>query len=88
VIVYCRVHGRSIGIVKRQTGGFPSFETRHPRYRDHHYPYDDDRSNSFTNLRRTSRSEVDAWCRECGRRPVSVAALVAAFEEGRSKLPL
>ena len=35
-------NGRSIGIVRRQAGGFPSFEIRHPRWRDHFYPFEND----------------------------------------------
>jgi hypothetical protein len=92
VIVYCREHSRSIGVVKLSPGGFPSFQTRSLRWRDRHAaavgrPGDHD--NSFTNLREWTRPEVRVWCRDCGgERWVKVAALLAAFDDGRSKISL
>jgi hypothetical protein len=92
VIVYCGDHNRSMGVVDMSPGGFPQFHTRSPRWRDRHAAelgHPDWRSNSWTNLREWTQPEVRAWCRDCdGARGLSVAALLAAFEEGRPKIYL
>jgi hypothetical protein len=92
VIVYCREHGQSMGVVDMAPGGFPQFHTRKPRWRDRNAAelgHPDERSNSWTNLRETTSPEVQGWCRDCdGPRLVRVAALLEAFDGGLSKIAL
>jgi hypothetical protein len=93
VIVYCRDHGRAIGVVDlNPVGGFPQFHERTPRWRNRHAATigePNERSNSRTNLREWTRPVVEAHgCRECGRRMLEVGTLVAAFDRGLAKIAL
>ena len=97
MIVYCPDHGgevrRSIGVVELTSGGFPSFGTRHPRWRDHDsaaWGHPGERSNGDVHLRETTRTHVLGYCRDCpgGERLLPVADLLAAFEEGKKKISL
>jgi hypothetical protein len=94
VNVYCRDHGRSMGVVDRTPGGFPLFHTRSPRWRNRNAAelgHPDERSNSWTDLREWTQPEVRTWCRDCdgdGSRYLRVADLLEAFEAGRPKIYL
>jgi hypothetical protein len=79
----CQDHPRrSIGVVVRSPGGFPSWESRQ-RGRPSVDSEDPDRPRQrktlFVNLRETSLTEVEGWCRDCRKvRTVKVADLLAA----------
>jgi hypothetical protein len=75
----CAVHrARVIGVVRRQQGGFESWEARidgQPSGRGS-WPW---RDTTFVNLRETTDDEVRGWCRDCRTtRTVTVVALLAA----------
>ena len=93
MIVYCRDHGGTLGVVRYR--GDPvreSFESRTPRWRAHHAEQIGltGHDNVFINLRDTTRSEVPAQgCPDCLKtRTVKRAALLEAFEAGRPKIRL
>lgn len=92
--IYCREHGRSLGIVRLHGGAWPEFAARSPRWRDRHsvaVGHPEEPGNSFTNLRMwgPDHPEIEAkGCRECGPRMLEVAVIVHAFEEGLDKLSL
>jgi hypothetical protein len=84
----CFVHGGVTGVVLRALGGFPSWEARH-RGRPSTDPEDPDRPRHrdtlFVNLRETSRTEVEGWCRDCrAPRRFEVAALLDAIARGET----
>ena len=90
--IYCREHGRSLGIVRLHRGAWPELVSRSPRWRDRHsvaVGHPEEPGNSFSNLSLWGRPEIEAkGCRECGPRMLEVETIVRAFEEGRSKIHL
>jgi hypothetical protein len=91
VIVYCRMHGRSLCVVdKHPVGGFPQLRYRSPRWTA---PWAEKSGigsdNGTWNLRDTTSTTVEAeGCRDCGPRGLPVAALLAAFDGGLAKISL
>lgn len=89
----CEDHpGRSIGVVVKAPGGFPSWESRH-RGRPSVDPEDPDRPRQrktlFVNLLETSVTEVEGWCRDCRKtRTVKVADLIEAVRGDRRAVVL
>jgi hypothetical protein len=80
--------GRSIGVVVLADGGFPSWKSR-AGLRGSRDPLDGDQDSYFVNLRETSLTEVEGWCRDCRRRrPVDVADLLAAVASNRRSVVL
>jgi hypothetical protein len=92
VTVYCREHGGLLGVVRLAPGGFPMFETRHPRWRNRLADKVglSGRANEFYNLRDWTRPEVPAReCRDCpDSRTVEVAVLLDAYDRGLPKISL
>lgn len=77
----CREHPwRSIGVALLAPGGFPSWEARHEGRASHVlYGSDRHRNTLFVNLRETSLTEVEGWCRDCRKvRAAKVADLLDA----------
>jgi hypothetical protein len=90
VIVYCRIHGGSMGVVgPHPVGGFTQFAERSPRMRAHHMAAArlEGHDSGFYNLERWTRPTVPAaGCGDCGSRELPVKDLRAAFEAGLPKI--
>jgi hypothetical protein len=89
VIVYCRDHAKYVGLVDLHADGSPEFATRNPRWRRRNsveMGRPEERNNSWTKLRVTTRPEVRGWCHDCGERWIEVETLLSAFDRGRSSI--
>jgi hypothetical protein len=86
VIIYCRVHGKEMGVVDRHPiGGFVRLSVREPRWRDRYAAEArlEGRYNSFQNLEGRAGTTIPAaGCRGCGPRELPIQHLVAAFAAG------
>jgi hypothetical protein len=89
--VYCREHGKSLGVVELSPVGVRKFVYRSARWRDRHAAMAqiEGRHNANEHLddrgRGVTTVKTDA-CGQCGRRDLPINDLIAAFEAGLPKI--
>jgi hypothetical protein len=88
--VVCSIHDRTMGVVKLNQRGYPSYSSSDPGIYARHLRALNSRDTAGWHLRDDygdNHGEVLAWCRNCGgeARQVPISELLAAVDGRRSK---